>query len=890
MIEEEHTQSQQNDDSRSSFAHKTAGLAPLTRLIGRAGECQALSPLLLHQTARLLTLTGPGGVGKTRLALALSYDLREAYRDGVQVVHLSAIRTPELLLPTIAEALGIQSGSRPILEILAVSLHNKHLLLLLDNFEQIIQAAPSLSALLSTCPNLTLLVTSREPLYVQGEYVFGVTPLAVPDLSQANEVTHLLANPSVALFVERAHAIQPGFRLTEANAHAVAQICVHLEGLPLSLELAAARITLLPPRALLSRLTPRLSLLTRGRRDAPSRQQTLRNTIQWSYDLLDPSEQTLFRRLCLFVGGGTLDAFEGLYQELGDDPKGMLDSLTYLLDKSLIQREELEGDDPRFLMLETIREFGLEALEASGEQKQVASAQTRYYLRWASMGKAALFGREQQTWIRRFVQEQGNVRTVMDFVIAQHDQEAALSLGALLGTFWVFLGTSSHHHYLVEGIAFLEQALAGSEPVITSERGWALAIYGELLAMRGESGQGESICEQGLTMCRQVDDIQGCIGSLWMLEDVYQLRGDYRAGRRVLEEAVTLSQRLPERCTVWGGSWTLGFSLHRSGHVALWEGRYQQAKDLLLEGSTLCHQQGDVYVALLSQLYLGEVACFEGKIDEARTALEQSIETFRAWNMHMYLSEALGFLGLLAISTGKLDEAHTLLSEGLHLAKATGDELRQQWFSIWFARISLVQQDFREARRQLSENLPHVIKIHPLPAAIGLETLGAVVTKQGEPKWAAQLCGCAEVLRELMGTPIPPLERIAYKELVSEVRRTLGEKGFHAAWTEGRGMQPEQVLRLQEHPTTITQAPEGAGNVIRLPPQVRALGLTRRELEVLRLLAEGLTNAQIAERLVLSIVTVNSYLRSIYSKLGVSSRTQAIRLGYQEHLLIFMKR
>src|SRR3989440_704163 len=400
--------------------------AQLSPLIGREHEIQALCTLLRRAEVRLVTLTGIGGGGITRLGLEVATHLLGDFPDGVCFVPLAPISDPDLVIATIAQTLGIQeAGEQPLLDLLQAHLRDKRLLLLLDNFEQVLAAAPGLADLLSGCPQLKILVTSRAVLHLHGEHEFSVPPLALPDLIHLPERETLSQYAAVALFLQCAQAARPNFQLTPANTRVIAEICVRLDGLPLAIELAAARIKLLPPQALLTRLEYRLQVLTSGARDAPVRQQTLRNTLAWSYDLLDAGEQRLFRHFSVFAGGCTLEAVEGIYTALGERSADVLDGVASLMDKSLLRQVEQEGHEPRLLMLATIREYALEALAASGKMESTRRAHAAYYLALAEQAELELGGPQQGAWLDRLEREHDNLRAALSWSLEQAGDEDA---------------------------------------------------------------------------------------------------------------------------------------------------------------------------------------------------------------------------------------------------------------------------------------------------------------------------------------------------------------------------------------------------------------------------------------------------------------------------------
>src|SRR5918997_891894 len=466
-----------------------------TPLVGREREVEAVCGLLRSSETRLLTLLGPGGTGKTRVGLQVAAELADDFEDGVFFVPIAAITDPALVAPTIARTLGLSEGAQPPEELLEGYLLDRQTLLLLDNLEQVIEAAPVVERLLSSAANLKILATSRIPLGLYGEYEFPVPPLSLPDPDSLPPLEHLTEYEAIRLFVERARAVRPDFSLTEESGPAVVEICERLDGLPLAIELAAARIKLLPPRVLLDRLGNRLKILTGGARNLPERQRTLRNAIEWSYRLLDEGEKMLFGRLGVFSSGATLEAMEAVCDAEGDLPTDVFEGASSLLNKSLVRQEEGAGGEPRFVMLETIHEFANVKLEGRGEAEAVRCAHAEYFLALAEEADPMLWGAEDAAWLDRLEQEHDNMRTALSWAIEHEEGELALRLGAALPWFWYMEG------YYGEGRRWLEAALGKDWDAAAAEaRARALEGVGWLASGQGDLDRAQAPTEEGLKL------------------------------------------------------------------------------------------------------------------------------------------------------------------------------------------------------------------------------------------------------------------------------------------------------------------------------------------------------------------------------------------------------
>ncbi len=881
----------------AAAGYRTSSIVDLpvqpTPLIGREQEVMTVQQLLCREDVRLLTLTGPGGVGKTRLGVRVAAELPGRFTDGVFFVALAPLSDPALVIPTIAQTLGLRGAvDRPALEHLTTYLQNKHLLLLLDNFEQVVSAAPQVADLLTACPQLKLLVTSREILHVRTEHEFAVPPLALPaplHSSGLPDLAMLSQSAAVALFIQRTQAVKPDFQMTNANARAIAEICARLDGLPLAIELAAARSKLLPPEALLRRLQHRLQILTSGARDVPARHQTLRNTIQWSYDLLSPQEQRLFRQLSVFVGGCSLQAGETVCAA-PDDSDGtgqILDEMASLIDKSLLQQIEQEGDEPRLVMLETIREYALECLTTSGEMQAARHAHAAYYLALAEKAEPALFGAQQAMWLERLEQEHDNLRAALAWLLEQAEamedgqfardaREMALRLGAAARRFWMI-----HGHYS-EGRTFLERALAvgAAHPgdgraslagtrAMASVRAKALNAVAQLALNQSDHDQAETFAEESLALSREQGDSASIALSLYPLGQVAWLRGNFTAAGSLLKEALALFRIVGDKDRV-------AYSLYNLAELTVIQGAYDRAPALFEESLALFKEQGNKRGIALSLLQLSDALFnLQGDQTKIRSLLEEGLPLFKEVGDKDGIASCFFFSGRLALSHGDVFTARSQLEKSLTLYREMGDRHRIAQSLCALAKVAAIQGDHTTARALYEESLAIARVGHKLNIASGLEGLASMVALQGGPTWAARLWGAADALRDAMGAPMATVERPAYEQAMAAARLKLGEKVFAAAWAEGRNMSPEQALSAQRPSPDLPST----------SPATYPGGLTAREVEVLRLLARGLSDKQIAQQLVISRRTVNAHLTSIYGKLQLSSRSAATRYAFEHHLM-----
>jgi non-specific serine/threonine protein kinase len=748
---------------------------PLTSFVGRERELAQAKRLLAGSC--LVTLTGPGGSGKTRLCIALAAAVAADYPDGVYFVPLAPVRDPGLVPSTIAQTIGLQDArDRPLMEHLAGQLRGRRLLLVLDNFEHLLAGAPVVTQLLGQASALRILVSSRCPLRVSGEQECPVPPLGLPGPRGSPTPESLAGCESVRLFAERAAAAVPGFAVDAGNAAAVAEIARRLDGLPLAIELAAARVKLLPPEGILPRLEHSLALLTGGSRDLPDRQQALRATIAWSHDLLTGGARRLFAACSVFAGGASLEVIETVCGAGAGMGVPVLDGLAELVDQSLLRQVRVPGQAPaRYAMLETVREYAAERLAAMPEAGRVRGAHAATFLALAEAGGRRHAGLARKEWLDRLDAEHNNIRAALAWYRA-HDPPAALRLAAAMPAFWSLRG----HH--TEG----RQRL------------------GELLAL-----------VPGASLAR----VGALNGAAWLALD----QGDYAEALRLLGESIGLAQAL--RDTVGEGIATV-----YRGRCKMSMLRVADAVPDVERATALISAAGDPPATALTTFYAALAAMLTGRLEAACELLARCAAAAAGLGLEPLKARARAMLAYPLLDRGDVPGARAALAEGIPLAAEAGDR--------WFVQI-------------------------------GLGGLAGLAVKTGQPRLALRLAGAADAYRDANEFSLPvPIRDIVDRWLAPARARAGASAGRLVA--QGRKLSPEDAVALAL-----------AGE----PAQPGRPALTRRETEVAALVARGLTNRDIAARLVLSVRTVEVHVDRILTKLGFRTRTQVAAWAFAEGLL-----
>jgi predicted ATPase len=753
---------------RDRFSEKPARQAELrpanipvqrTAFVGREKEIAAAKELLVSKDVRLLTITGPGGIGKTRLGVEIATGLLDNFPGGIHFVPLSPLRAPVLIASVIVQTLGIrEAGGQSPLELLKKYFQDSSrapVLFLLDNFEHLIEAAPVVADLLAIAPNLKILVTSRAALHVYGEHEFPVPTLGVPDSQAKPSLEALSQFPAVALFVQRAVAAKPDFELNQQNASAVIEICTRLDGLPLAIELAAARIKVLSPSAMRTRLASRLQLLTGGARDLPQRQQTLRAAFDWSHELLTAAEQKLFRRLSVFVGGCTLEGVEAVCDTKGDLELDLLDGMSSMVDKSLLQQLEQANGESRFAMLETIREYAREKLEASGEEAATKRSHAAYCLVLAEEAAAPESGAENAEGRERIVLEHDNFRAGLDWLTETGDADWGLRLGTALFRFW------ESREYLAEGRDRLGKVLrmpAAAAP--TKARARALFSAGVLATEQGDFAAADALILESLEIGRKLGDTQGVAVTVNARAVIARDQGNVALAHSLFQESLTLWREL-------GDLKAIARALSNLASVLKMQGEYDLARSLCAECRAIFEGLGDRTGAAWSLANEGDVARDQGDSAAARALFEQALGIFREPDDRWGIAGTLADLGTLAREEGNCAAALPLYRESLRL----------------FQQL------------QHKRGMARLLECCACSAAVELQA-----------ERALRLAGAAAALRQNIGTPLTSAEQAKLEAILEPARRALLNAASATAWLEGWNLPLDRAIEEVLAPEAASQS------------------------------------------------------------------------------------
>ena len=718
-----------------------------TGFVGREKEVAAAKEQLLRPEVRLITVTGPGGIGKTRLAVEVAGGVTETFNGGIYFVQLAPVSDPSLIATVIIQTLGIrEAGSQSPLEALKKHIQESlpaPMLLVLDNFEHLTRAASNVAELLAAGANLKILITSRAALRVYGEYEFPVQPLELPDARSSTTVETLSQCPSVALFVQRAVAAKPDFELNRENAPAVAEICARLDGLPLAIELAAARIKVLSPSAMLTRLASRLQLLTGGARDLPERQQTLRAAMDWSYDLLNEAEQKLFRRLSVFVGGCNLEGVEAVCDTKGDLQLDLLDGMASMVDKSLIKQAETADGESRFVMLETIRDYALEKLQASGEMAATKRAHAAYCLVLAEEDTPEQSGAGGADWLGRFLLEHNNFRAALEWLTESGDAAWGLRLGTALFKFWEV------REYLAEGRESLGRLLKLSGASSPSKaRMRALFAAGVLAGGQGDYPSGEALIRESQSIAKQLGDNTGVAVSLNALGVLMRDRGNVMQAKSLFEESLALWRDL-------GDLKAVARALSNLANAVKLQGDYDRARSLYGECISIFQGLGDRTCVAWSLNYQGDVARAQNDSAVAEGLYERALAIFRDLGDRWGIAGTLADLGSLAREDRKYTRAHSQYRESIRIFQELG---------------------------------------HKRGVARLLECFATSAAAQLDGERALRLAGAAAALRQSIGVPLTPAERVKLDAILEPARRGLSNGASEAAWKKGHTLVIEKAI------------------------------------------------------------------------------------------------
>lgn len=762
---------------------------PATSFVGREQEIANIAQLLRQPEIRLLTLIGTAGVGKTRLALRVATQVADQFAGNLAFVPLESISEADAVLPAIAQALGIQDeGTSPLLQQIQDLLREQPFLLLLDNFEQVVSARLVIAQLLAGCSGLKLLVTSRVLLHLQTEHIYELLPLSLPASGSEDDLEKLARSAAVALFVQRAQAVVPTFRLTTSNASAVREICARLDGLPLAIELAAARLRHIPIATVLSQVVKGLAALEGTMQDLSERQRTLRGAIAWSYHLLEPAEQRVFRRLAVFASGAAMEAAThvcSVDEEAGEDIAGILMSL---IDKSMVQRQESGEQETRFGLLQTLREYGREQMLAVAEWQAVRALHAAYYLAWTERLAPQLAGAQQVYWLDQLDQEYEDVQAALAWMLEENQEleriDQALRLCIALLNYWETRG------YVKEGLTLLEQVLTNRAGT-PSLRSQALYIAGFFALIQGENERAEYFLRECQSLFRESGDREGMANILRLQGNLAMVRNSYKVARRLLEEALAIYLERGE---------TRKAAVARADltQIALAQGDYARARALATENLAIYRAAGEVYAIAYPLYQLADISFrSQDDLNEARSQAEESQAYFNATGDRRFAAYVRNLLAQILLQTGESEQEkkiQAMLEENLALFKAMGNRSGIVETLLVLAYLALQQGEHESALNFYREcwKLLRDLGVREL-AAMCLEGAAIIAIAQQAPERAVTFWGTAAAIRAAIVAPLPPVYREAYRAALAQARASLDEETFRACWSQGSQTPWEQI-------------------------------------------------------------------------------------------------